>query len=463
MLHSAIMCDTDRQKPMRALTVVALLVGAAACSGDPSTAEAEPWAGDSGMDAAADAAGPGLDAASDTPPGDAATDASYADAHAPDAKVEQDAEEPIDAAIQDVSSPDSAVVDGAAPKDAAPDAKPDAAPDAQPDAAPAGPFKVYVSPTGKDTNDGSTLAKAVLTLTRVQAILQAAKPGRDVEVRIAPGRYQAQKVTWKYTMPTHKITFMPLNDDKNRPIYDGCLVENVTNPGTQCPGGTWFILDHAGGQETNLHFEYIYVERYQTAISLNGDRDQESTSNGSNRVFGCYFKDIGNEFNPALATSTAALRLVNSDDNEIVNNHFVDIVNTTSGALLHAIYAAHMSDRNLIQSNRFERGTGDPVRIRDYSNDNEIRDNRFIKIGAAAYSDWYCDHEVNTACTKPAAECPSWRNQFRDNFLDGSWTCDPLTVWKLYQDDTTAGCTKPSGAARVSTSGNTQQSPPCSS
>jgi len=361
------------------------------------------------------------------------------------------AEASSDASTADASS-DAAVTPDAAPPDAAPA-----------DAAPTGPLKIYVAPGGDDTRSGLTQANAVLTLKRVHGIIAQTKPDRDVEVRIAPGRYQGQKVTWTYTMPTHRITFMPLNDDKNRPIYDGCLVENVTNPATQCPGGHWFILDHAAGKETNLNFEYIQVERYQTAISLNGDRDAESTSNGSNRIFGCYFWKIGNVYNPGLAYSTAAVRLVNSDDNEIVNNHFVDIVNTTSGGLLHAIYAAHMSDRNLIQSNRFENGTGDPVRIRDYSNDNKILENRFIKMGANAYSDWYCDHEVETACTKPAPECPSWRNQFRDNLLDGSWTCEPVTVWKLFQDDYTTGCTPPAGAARVSTSGNVQQSPPCSS
>lgn len=331
------------------------------------------------------------------------------------------------------------------------------------DATPAGPLRIYMAPGGDDANDGLTLAAAVLTLKRVHAIVAQAKPNTDVEVRIAPGRYHGQRVTWTATMPFHRITFMPLQDDKNRPIFDGCLVENVTNASAQCPGGTWFILDHAAGQQTNLHFEYIRVERYGTAISLNGDRDAEATSNGSNRIFGCYFWKIGNVFNPALAPSTAAVRLVNSDDNDISNNHFVDVINDSSGALLHAIYAAHLSDRNLIRANRFERGTGDAVRIRDYSNDNKILENRFIQIGAQGYSDWYCDHEVETACTKPTPECPSWRNEFRDNLLDGSWTCDPLTVWKLFQDDETAGCTKPPGAPRVSTSGNSQTTPPCSS
>lgn len=206
------------------------------------------------------------------------------------------------------------------------------------------------------------------------------------------------------------------------------------------------------------------MQRYQTAISLNGSRNAAGTSNSHNRIYGCYFHQIGSGFNPALAPSTAAVRLVNSDDNEIVNSHFVSIVNATKCGLLHAIYAAHMSDRNQIRGNRFESGCGDPVRLRDFSNDNVIRNNTFKKIGvAAAYTDWYCDHEVNTACTKPTPECPSWDNQFRDNTLDGDWSCKALGVFKYFQDDTTKGCSPPSaGAKRLYTSGNTKTAVPCS-
>jgi hypothetical protein len=259
-------------------------------------------------------------------------------------------------------------------------------------------------------------------------------------------------------MPEHRIRFMPRDDDRNRPVFDGCLASGA------CPGGTWLTLRHAGGEETNLHFEYIRVQRYGTAISLNGDRNAEPTSNGSNRIYGCYFDRIGNVFNASLSPSTAAVRLVNSDDNEIANNHFVDVVNATSGGLIHALYVAHMSDRNRIERNRFVRSTGDPVRLRDYSNDNVVRDNTFIQVGTTAgYTDWYCDHDARTDCTKPTAECPSWNNQFRDNTLDGSFTCDPLGVWELFQDDTTTGCAPPSAtAARVRTSGNVQTPTPCS-
>ena len=337
----------------------------------------------------------------------------------------------------------------------------DTRPDAQVDAAPTGPYVLYLAPSGNDARDGLTEATAIETLTRAQELLSAASVDRDAEVRVMPGTYYGQKVTWSYTRPDHKVSFVRWPaDSEQRPVFDGC-----TSAGGGCPGGTWFGLRHSGGEETNLVFHYIHVRNYSTAISLNGARDAEATSNGSNRIFGCYFEDIGNVFNSSLNPSTAAVRLVNSDDNEIINNHFVNVVNTRSGALIHAIYVAHMSDRNQILRNRFKGSTGDPVRLRDYSNDNVISDNRFIKVGTSAgYTDWYCDHEVRDDCTKPEPECPSWGNQFRDNLLDGTWACTTLPTFEYFQDATTTGCSAPSASARrLRTSGNVQHTPPCTS
>jgi hypothetical protein len=250
---------------------------------------------------------------------------------------------------------------------------------------------------------------------------------------------------------------MPAADDKNRPVFDGC------NTPTTCVSEATFVIPASSGQGTNLHFSYLAFRRYRTAISLEGNRNTPTASNGRNRVYGCVFEDIGNAHAPGLATSTAAIRLVNSDDNTIENNHFVDILNATDGGLLHAIYLAHGSDRNTIARNRFVNNSGDPVRLRDFSNGNQITGNTFIKVGTnAGYTDWYCDHDARTDCTKRAPECPSWSNQFRDNELDGTAACAPLKPFVYFQDETTTGCTRPAGAVRLSTSGNTQSARPCS-
>lgn len=398
---------------------------------------------DAGMDATDT---PSLDAEGDggsqdvfVPDGSAA-DSAQPDADEPDARGEPDSTDEEDTFVE----PDTR---------AEPDTQ--AEPDIQ-EPAP-GPFILWMAPDGVDSRDGRSQAQAVLTMNRVHQILQASAPQTDVEVRIAPGRYRAQKVNWTFSVPGHTVTFTRLAGRDDRPVFDGCVSAN------NCPGGTWFKLSRSDGAETRLVFHYLRIENYQTAISLNGSRNAEASSNGSNRIFGCYFYRIGNVFNSALDPSTAAIRLVNSDDNEIINNHFVDIINTRSPALLHAIYIAHMSDRNQILRNRFYNNAGGPIRVRDYSNDNIINDNTFKKVSiTAAYGEWYCDHDTRNDCTKATPECPSWGNQFRDNHLNGTYACGPLRTFIYYQDDSASGCSPPSsGARRLRTSGITHASTPC--
>jgi hypothetical protein len=312
-------------------------------------------------------------------------------------------------------------------------------------------FELFLAPDGLDSNDGRSLSTPILTLARAQQILAATSPAADVRIRVLPGRYHAQRVSWTYTRPGRRIIFEAFDPLLPRPVFDGCEADG------SCPGGTWLRLPFSGGRQTNLEFRHLRFENYQTAISFDGNRNSETGFNGGNVISGCYFYRIGNVFNPSLAPSTAAVRLVNSKDNIIENNDFVDVINTTSGGLIHAIYVAHLSDRNFIVQNRFINHSGDSVRVRDYSNDNLIFDNVFIRAGADGYSEWYCDQDVRDDCTKPSPECPSWHNEFRYNLLVSSWSGGALGTFRFHQGDSTTGCSKPTEASvRLRTSDNTR-------
>lgn len=324
----------------------------------------------------------------------------------------------------------------------APDATPDATPDTLP-LDPDAPYTLYLDPAGDDTRDGLTPATALLTLARAHQLIEATDPDRDVEIRIAPGRYHLQQVIWTRTHPNHALRLRP-TDPAQRPIFDGC------GPGGDlCPGGAFFQLVHADGEDTGIDIEGIRVENYQRAIYLYGDREDPAAYNRGNRVADCVFFNIGNIYNLAVGNAFGAVTLVNSRDNVITGNRFERVLNYFEYGLLHGVYLAHHSHGNLVEANTFISVSGDPVRVRDFSNDNVIRDNAFQKTGAAALGDWYCENDTRDDCTKITPECPSWNTHLEGNLFDGTWSlCDPLPAAMAYQDDTETGCTPPPDAER---------------
>lgn len=329
---------------------------------------------------------------------------------------------------------DSAPGDSARPRDVSRDSARDAARDLVADAASdtgsLGPFVVYLSTKGRDSNSGLTPATSVLTLARVQTLLKAARPPRDVEVRIAQGTYLGQSVTWTYYNPAHRISFMPID-------YHGGGVTSIAGlPIFDGQGaGALLGLHVADGKPTRLEFIYLQIQRYQKfGILFGGNRDDFTQGwNGYNRVYGCRFTKIGSYDNPG-ANGYGALDLVNSRHNTIRNNHFVDVRNASSGAgLMHAVYLAHGSSDNAISANRFTNVSGDPIRVRDESNRNIVTDNVFSDTGAAFISDWWCDKSKLSACTKASGECPSWENQFRKNQIHCGYGGKTAALFKYYQ------------------------------
>jgi hypothetical protein len=324
------------------------------------------------------------------------------------------------------------------------------------------PFRVYVSTAGSDTNDGLTPSASVLTLTRVHGILGGARPDRDVEVRIAQGTYTGQSVTWSYYHPDHEISFMPVDYQgggigsiAGRPVFDGQ------------GAGALLTLNASEGRETNLSFIYLQVQGYRTyGLLFRGDRnDFDHGWNGGNRVYGCLLTKVGNLANAGDA-GYGALDLVNSHGNEIRNNHFVNVENVSSSAgLMHAVYLAHGSSDNEIRANRFVGISGDPIRVRDGSNRNQVTDNTFEKAGSVAFiSDWWCDKSANPNCTKPGGECPSWENAFRDNDMHCGYGGAGIATFHYFQGETNvpSWCVNHAatdGWARVRTSGNTKSCP----
>jgi hypothetical protein len=89
-----------------------------------------------------------------------------------------------------------------------------------------------------------------------------------------------------------------------------------------------------------------------------------------------------------------------------------------------AIYLAHYSIYNEITDNIFKYIKGDCIRLRDFSNENIIKNNEFIKCSIKGIcAMWYCDSKFHE-CTKRRAECPSYENIIKLNIAYGDWYCE---------------------------------------
>jgi hypothetical protein len=298
---------------------------------------------------------------------------------------------------------------------------------AAPVAASAPTLSLWVAPDGADGADGSK-ERPLATLMGVHARLQALHPAghpldRNVEVRIAPGTYAAQEVRWELPSSGHSITFMPsgfevgmsfarVKEFGGRPVFDGRKACDRKSAGQACK---FFVVDQPKGSgPTRLRFYYLDVRNYATTgVGLHNDGD------GLNLVFGCRFADIGTyprSFR-GLLHGMAALGLSDSDHNVVRNNHFVNIRNESGEErFLHAVYMNVGSDSNRIENNVTFRVSGDPIKVRQFSNHNVVTGNTLRCSGGRSF---FLDYPEDFAPGSGRQdECASWENRFTGNRLD---------------------------------------------
>ncbi|SFP68384.1 hypothetical protein SAMN05421810_10392 [Amycolatopsis arida] len=353
------------------------------------------------------------------------------------------------------------------------------------EAAPTGPaaaFQVYLSPTGSDANSGLSPEQSVRTLARAQQVLVAAKPTTDVEVRIKQGTYVAGQTDWRFYVPGHSISFVPVDyepGDNASGIAGRPVFTNVKEDGAYKPGW-WFRVmlpsDPAdplhGGGTTSVHFRYLKVRNYTNGLSFDGQtgrtyvdeqnwRIKPSAGVNGNSVFGMEFRDIGNKHAPG-ATGYAAILTTTSSDNRIENNAFNYVENTGNQAsLVHGLYITHYSSGNRVTRNKFTYISGDPVKVRNQSNYNSFEHNTFVRTGRQAhYKGEFCDAACVAANPGAQRQCASFHNRFFSNKLGRNYAGSAnLPTWKLKPEGlTNAGggrCSIPAGDKRLATGYNT--------
>ncbi|MDP2228895.1 MAG: right-handed parallel beta-helix repeat-containing protein [Moraxellaceae bacterium] len=226
---------------------------------------------------------------------------------------------------------------------------------------------------------------------------------KKIKVSVAEGIYSGGAVNWTYAHRDTEIFIIA--EGKVRFLGD----RNTT----------WMTIRAAKGEASNIHVMGFSVEDFKTAISVEGDREDVDAWNGNNIIKGNRFINIGGS---RESISTAVIRFVNSRNNTVSENYFSGMRNEKKCTLLHAVYLAHYSGNNFIANNSFSDGCGDPVRIRDASNDNIIESNIFRGVGRVGIvTQWHCNPGEPYACTKRSGpECLSTGNVARLNRYKGS-------------------------------------------
>jgi len=258
---------------------------------------------------------------------------------------------------------------------------------------------IFVNPKGNDIYQGNTVAEAVRTIQRAINIAKITPMNvSKVEISLSSGIYETQKFEAKGNL--HGLPILITTEKNGHAVFDGMV-----------KGGTWMTLKPRGGNPSNISIKGVEVKNYETAIDIKGDRNNHKIWAGSLVVRDSNFSNIGDISRANAKPSTAAIRLVNSDNTIIVNNIFKNIKNNTNYGLLHAIYIAHDSTNNFIAENSFNDSCGDAIRFRDQSNDNVVRNNKFTDSWSRSpVSDWFCNPTQHDNCTKKSGECPSYNN-----------------------------------------------------
>lgn len=303
--------------------------------------------------------------------------------------------------------------------------------------------RVYIAVEGMDTATGTSPSQALRTLGRAKELVAelVSEGAKQIEVVIAPGKYEGESVVWDIAPSGAKIAVRGAG--VNDTVFDGHGVQ----------GGLLMLRYSVPVQrpvETNLTISDLSVENYCEGISFGDFRSKGIVAN--NRIINVSFKRIGTKYEspPPVkrGNCVAAVRIQRAKNTVLQGLQFEKIENIPAedtplakyGPLaMHAIYIADMSTDTVISDSIFDGFTGSPIRIRNRSDRTRVMRSTFrhpvyVKDGTihrrytlAAISQWNCTVQ-NKACSRKADECPSQGIFLKDIKLEGDLS--------IYDDET---------------------------
>lgn len=242
----------------------------------------------------------------------------------------------------------------------------------------------------------------------------------DITIYIRGGEYREPRLWWSATSAKRSVKIAAYQDEK--PVFNGLQEDGSLSPG--------FLIITNTFTATNVTIEGLTIKNYLNAISLGTAfrcedcSYEEVTGTSNNKILNNTFLQIGNSFSTKYQHAFSAIGLNNSSNNAIEGNRFYKIENDkpnekgiNSRTLIHAVYLAHRSSRNIIKNNYVAYCSGDPFRIRNGSNNNLLENNYAYRSGYVGFAaSWYNNSSyydnINDCHVK---EKPSEGNFLRNN------------------------------------------------
>jgi hypothetical protein len=271
-------------------------------------------------------------------------------------------------------------------------------------------YRVLISKTDVNVPVNYKTNSLALAVAHLRSISIDPNIFGSIEILVAGGLY-----TNDYAVVDDEVLKLPLSihayDSADRPQFIRDPVSQTTPT---------FLAIRPSLNLLPVTVDGLRIGKYNSAISVaptGGSVYQGTKIIHGIRIENCEFNEIGNKYGQASTPAFSAVGLTNAQDSLVANNTFSNIENATDAGLLHAIYVAHHSSRNIIENNTFSTSSGDVVRIRNRSNGTIVRNNKFVQplriqdINAVSF--WY-DYSDTIAAN---LECPSIDNSVLFNEL----------------------------------------------
>lgn len=254
---------------------------------------------------------------------------------------------------------------------------------------------------------------------------------------------------------------------KSRPVFLGtsAAINPVTNKPFACDRQVWFSALHPIDGIFNLTLIGLKAKNWKGGVTvaqetryvLDSDGRKimgpdgktyltypkvRSSVNQNVTIQNMVFDQIGDVYYPSQTGTVydgklagkGAILFTYASGNKVSANYFRNIKNQTDGAgLIHALYLTQVAERNIFSYNTIDGSSGSAVKITDYSNDNQIYNNKFYNVEQAVTDRW-CGSRNQTGDQECIADntngCPSWNNYYNDltNFVDLTTLGTPYSV-----------------------------------